>query len=82
MSDSEDCGELRIVKPTAVGFPKEIYNMIVQGLQAYILDNRGRFQPIHMGETIFEIVNIVKPRFLHDFVTLTKGFLNVNNVLL
>lgn len=23
VSDSEDCGELRIVKPTAIGFPKE-----------------------------------------------------------
>lgn len=37
---------------------------------------------MHMVETIFEFVNIVKPRFLHNFVTLTQGFLNVNNLQL
>lgn len=82
VSDSEDCGELRIIKPSVIGFPKEIYSMNVPGLQAYILDNRDRFQPIHMGDATFEFINIVKPRFIHDFVTLTQGFLNVNNLAL
>lgn len=80
INDSEDCGELRIIKPTVVGFPKDIYNMNVFGLQSYILDNREMFQPIHMGEATFEFINIVKPRFLHDFITLTQGFLNANNL--
>lgn len=73
---------MRIVKPTAVGFTKEVYSMNVPGLQSYILDNRGRFQPIYVGETIYELVIIVKPRFMHDFITLTQGFLNVNNIQL
>lgn len=63
INDGEHCGELKIVKPTTVGFPKEIYSMNVPGLQSYILDNREMFQPIHMGETTFEFVNIAKPRF-------------------
>lgn len=54
--------------------------MKVPGLQSYILDNREMFQPMHMGEATFEFLNIVVPRFLHGFITLTQGFLNVNNL--
>lgn len=40
------------------------------------------FSPCTWGKLPLNFVNIVVPRFLHGFIALTQGFLNVNNLQL
>lgn len=71
-------GDVRITLPEKIGFPANVVDLNVPGIDDYIMANRENFRPRGNANRQYEVARIVLPQCFHAFHTNTQNFLNEN----